>query len=149
MELLGYDVYPIDPAFCQETNLKPVDLELLLQQAECIVLACNLTPQNHHLLNQTAFSHMKQGVWIVNVARGALVDETALIAALKQGKVAAAALDVFEVEPVALSNPLLQFDQVIFGSHNSSNTREAVLRVNQLAIDHVVRDLKRAASEAS
>jgi len=149
MEILGYDVHPIDPTFCQETNLKPVELEQLFQQADCIVLACNLTPQNHHLLSDTAFAQMKQGVWIVNVARGALIDEIALISALKEGRVAAAALDVFEAEPVDVENPLIQFDQVIFGSHNSSNTREAVLRVNQLAIDHLVRDLKRAASEAS
>jgi D-3-phosphoglycerate dehydrogenase len=150
MEVLGHDVHPIDPGFCQETNLKPVALDPLLQQADCIVLACNLTPQNHHLLNDRTFAQMKDGAWIVNVARGALIDEAALISALKDGKVGAAALDVFETEPLPLDNPLLQFEQVILGSHNSSNTREAVLRVNQLAIDHLVRDLKRATiSEAS
>lgn len=146
MELLGYDIHPIDPTFCQETNLQPVELELLLQRADCIVLACNLTPENYHLLDEAAFSQMQPGVWIVNVARGALIKEMALISALKEGKVAAAALDVFETEPVSLNNPLLQLDQVILGSHNSSNTLEAVLRVNQLAIDNLVRDLKRAAA---
>jgi D-3-phosphoglycerate dehydrogenase len=146
MEVLGHDVHPIDPAFCQETHLKSVALDLLLQQADCIVLACNLTPQNYHLLNDRAFAQMKNGVWVVNVARGALIDETALVTALKDGKVGAAALDVFETEPLPLTSPLLRFEQVILGSHNSSNTREAVLRVNQLAIDHLVRDLNRAAS---
>lgn len=144
MELLGHDVFPIDAAFCQETGLRSVALPDLLQQAEVIVLACNLTPDNFHLLNHAAFEQMQDGVWIVNVARGGLIDETALIPALESGKVAAAALDVFEMEPLAADHPLNAFDQVIRGSHNSSNTREAVLRVNQLAIDNLVRDLKRA-----
>lgn len=144
MEVLGHDPYPIDPVFCTETGLQPVDLNLLFQQADCILLACNLTPENVHLLNADAFAQMKHGVWIVNVARGALIDEAALVEALNSSTVGAAALEVFETEPLAAANPLTQFDQVICGSHNSSNTREAVLRVNQLAIDNLVRDLERA-----
>ncbi|WP_416672066.1 phosphoglycerate dehydrogenase [Egbenema bharatensis] len=146
MEVLGYDVHPINPDFCQESQLQSVSLDRLFQDSDCILLACNLTPQNHHLLNAAAFAQMKDGVWIVNVARGGLVDESALIPAIERGKVGAAALDVFETEPLPADHPLTQFDQVICGSHNSSNTREAVLRVNQLAIDHVVRDLKRSAA---
>lgn len=148
MDLLGYDVRPIDPAFCQEVNLQQVELADLLQQADCILLACNLTPENYHLLNESAFASMKDGVWLVNVARGPLVQETALLAALQSGKVGAAALDVFESEPVGADHPLTQFERVILGSHNSSNTREAVLRVNQQAIDNLVRDLKRATSNS-
>ncbi len=146
MEVLGHDVFPIDAAFCRETGLQPVALEALLRRSDLIVLACNLTPDNYHLLNSQAFSQMQDGVWLVNVARGALIDETALVSALQSGKVAAAALDVFEVEPLAADHALNQFDQVIRGSHNSSNTREAVLRVNQIAIDNLVRDLDRAAA---
>lgn len=146
MELLGYDIRPIDPEFCQQTNLQQVELEQLFRQSDCILLACNLTPQNHHLINAKAFSQMKSGVWLVNVARGPLVEETALLEALNTGKVAAAALDVFEAEPLNSDHPLTKFERVILGSHNSSNTREAVLRVNQLAIDNLVRDLKRATS---
>jgi D-3-phosphoglycerate dehydrogenase len=142
MQLLGYDVRPIDSTFCWETGLEQVDLDQLLGQADCIVLTCNLTSQNYHLLNYQAFSSMKDGVAIVNVARGALVEEKALITALESGKVGAAALDVFESEPLE-THPLMKFEQVILGTHNSSNTREAVLRVNQLAIDNLVRDLKR------
>ena len=144
MNLLGYDIYPINPEFCQEVGMQQVELPELFQQSDCILLACNLTPDNHHLLNQDAFAQMKDGCWIVNVARGPLIEQAALVDALKNGKVAAAALDVFESEPVTTDNPLVQFDQVICGSHNSSNTREAVLRVNQLAIDNLVRDLNKA-----
>lgn len=143
MELLGYDIRPVDPEFCQQTNLQQVELEQLFRQSDCILLACNLTPQNHHLINAKAFSLMKTGVWLVNVARGPLVEEVALLEALNTGKVTAAALDVFEAEPLNQTHPLTQFERVVLGSHNSSNTREAVLRVNQLAIDNLVRDLKR------
>lgn len=147
MEVLGYDVYPIDPGFCQETSLQTVEFDQLLQRSDCIVLACNLTADNYHLLDAAAFEQMRDGVWIVNVARGPLIDETALIAALNSGKVGRAALDVFETEPLPADHPLTRFEQVVLGSHNSSNTREAVLRVNQLAIDNLVRDLQRSQSE--
>ncbi len=146
MEVLGYDVFPIDSAFCEETGVQSVDLQTVFQNSDCITLACNLTPENHHLLNPDAFGQMKDGVWIVNVARGPIIDESALVEALTSGKVGAAALDVFEHEPLAVGHPLTQFEQVICGSHNSSNTREAVLRVNQLAVDNLVRDLNRAAA---
>jgi D-3-phosphoglycerate dehydrogenase len=149
MQVLGYDPYPIDPTFCQETGLHQVALDHLLRSADCIVLSCSLTPDNYHLLNKESFATMKEGVWIVNVARGALIDESALIVALENGKVERAALDVFETEPLSSTHPLLKYDQVIVGSHNASNTREAVLRVNQLAIDILVRELRRIASEAS
>lgn len=144
MNLLGYDIYPIKSEFCEEVGLKQVELAELFQQSDCILLACNLTPENHHLLNQDAFDQMKDGCWIVNVARGPLIEQAALVDALNSGKVGAAALDVFEAEPVTTDNPLVKFEQVICGSHNSSNTREAVLRVNQLAIDNLVRDLNKA-----
>ena len=144
MSLLGYDVHPISTSFCQETRLKQVELNYLLSNADYVVLACNLTPNNYHLLNETAFGNMKTGVSLVNVARGPLIDEKALILALDSGKVAAVALDVFESEPFNLENPLVNYPQVILGSHNSSNTREAVLKVNQMAIDNLVRDLKKA-----
>lgn len=144
MNILGYDVHPIDSNFCQETGLQPVALKQLFAESDCIVLCCNLTSENYHLLNQETFALMKDGVWIINVARGGLISETALIAALKEGKVGAVALDVFESEPLAKDHPLTKFPQVICGSHNSSNTQEAVLRVNQKAIDNLVRDLKQA-----
>jgi D-3-phosphoglycerate dehydrogenase len=144
MSLLGYDVCPINPAFCQETGLQQVGLDLLLSDADYIVLACSLTADNYHLLNETAFNQMKNGVCLVNVARGALIDEKALIYALDTGIVAAAALDVFESEPFTPENPLVNYPKVILGSHNSSNTREAVLKVNQMAIDNLVGGLKKA-----
>lgn len=149
MPVLGYDIKSIDNEFCKANNLQPVALYDLLREADCIILSCGLTPDNYHLLDEHAFSAMKNGTWIVNVARGALIDENALISAIKSGKVGGAALDVFESEPLAIEHPLLNYEQVIVGSHNGSNTREAVLRVNQLAIDNLVRDLKKASADTA
>lgn len=109
----------------------PDDLDL----ADFIILTCALTPSSHHLINRSSIEKMKSGVYIINVSRGALIDEHALIAALKSGKVQAAALEVFEVEPLPPDSPLRQFNQCIFGTHNSSNTKEAVLRASLKAIE--------------
>lgn len=145
MRVMGHDPKPIGGTLLAETGLQQVDLDYLFSHADCIVLSCNLTPDNVHLLGEEAFSKMKKGVWIINVARGPLIEEQALIAALDSGRVGGAALDVFETEPLPEGHPLAGYEQVILGSHNSSNTREAVLRVNQLAISNLVRDLGRAA----
>jgi D-3-phosphoglycerate dehydrogenase len=141
MSILGYDVRSIPDDVQAEFGVKSVSFEELLQQSDFIALSCNLTPENHHLLSDQQFELMKSGVRLVNVARGPLIDETALVAALKLGKVAGAALDVFEVEPLPMDSPLRQFDQCIFGTHNSSHTKEAVLRVNELAIANLLAGL--------
>jgi D-3-phosphoglycerate dehydrogenase len=141
MSILGYDVMPIPDAVQGELGIKSVGFEELLQQSDFIALSCNLTRENHHLLSHHQFELMKPGVRLVNVARGPLVDEVALVAALESGKVAGAALDVFEVEPLPMESPLRRFDQCIFGTHNGSHTREAVLRVNEMAIKNLLQGL--------
>lgn len=106
-----------------------------LAEADFIVLTCALTPENRHLLNRDTLSRVKPGVHVVNVARGGLVDETALAAAIEGGHVAAAALDVFEDEPLPVPSALRQYEQCILGSHNASNTIDAVRRASNRAID--------------
>lgn len=134
MNVLGYDVYSVDSDYLTEVRATQVELSNLLSEADFIVLCCSLTPDNHHLLNEQAFAKMKTGVRIVNLARGPLIDQSALVAALESGKVIGAALDVFEEEPLPTNDLLRQFDSCIFGTHNSSNTKEAVLRVNEQSI---------------
>jgi len=106
-----------------------------LEQADFVIVTCALTPSSFHMINEDTIGKMKDGVKIINVARGPLIDEVALIAALKSGKVSAAGLDVFEIEPLPLDSELRQFEQCIFGTHNGSNTKEAVLRASYRAID--------------
>ena len=144
MPTLGHDVAPVDADFADQTGLRLVSLEQLLEESDFISLNCNLTSSNIHLLGQRQFGLMKKGVYIINAARGSLIDEAALIRSLKEGKVAGAALDVFENEPLPADSPLRQFDSCIFGTHNGSNTTEAVMRVNELAIENLLRGLSGA-----
>ena len=80
---------------------------------------------------------LKPGVRVVNVARGPIIDETALVKALQEGIVHSAALDVFEVEPLPENSPLRQFNNLIYGSHNGSNSVDAVRKVSRLAIQNI------------
>lgn len=106
-----------------------------INEADFVILTCALTPSSHQMINKASLSLMKAGVHIVNVSRGGLVNETDLIEALKMGKVRSAALDVFETEPLPVNNELRKFEQCIFGTHNGSNTVEAVQRASLRAIE--------------
>jgi len=124
MEVLAYDPY-IDDEAARQTGATVTTFDHLIEQADVITLHTGLTPETHHLLGADEFSLMKDGVRIVNAARGALIDESALIAALESGKVAGAALDVFEQEPLPADHPLLALPNVIAVPHLGDATVEA------------------------
>lgn len=115
-------------------NLTAGTWPTMLRDADYVVITCALTPQNRHMLGREALATAKPGLRVVNVARGPLIDELALIEALRSGHVESAALDVFEHEPLSADSPLRQMEQCIFGSHNGSNTKEAVVRASEKAI---------------
>ena len=94
------------------------------------------------MLNAATIAQLKAGCKVINVARGPLIDELALISALQNGHVSAAALDVFEEEPLAKMSPLRDMHQCIFGSHNGSNTMEGVRRATFEAINKIARFLR-------
>lgn len=106
-----------------------------LRASDFVVFTCALTKGNRHMLNHAALDGCKEGLRVVNVARGPLIDEAALIDGLNNGLVGSCALDVFEEEPLSLTHPLCGFDQNILGSHNASNTIDAVIRTSTIAID--------------
>ncbi len=135
MRTIGYDVRPIAPDILAETGVTQVDLDQLFAESDAILIACALTEENRHLLNAEAFAQMKDGVYLVNVSRGPLIDEAALCAALESGKVAGAGLDVFEDEPLPGESPLRGFESCVFSTHSGSNTIEAVARVNEMTTD--------------
>ena len=109
-----------------------------IDEADFLAFTCALTPGNRHMLNADTLAMAKPGVRIVNVARGPLIDEAALCAALQAGHVHSAALDVFEVEPLPAESPLRGLPQTIFGSHNGSNSADAVRRCSHFAIDKLL-----------
>ena len=114
-----------------------------LDRLDFLVFCCALTEQNFHMLNADTLAACKRGIRIVNVARGGLIDEAALIAGIADGRVAGCALDVFETEPLPADSPLRTLPNVVFGTHNSSNTVEAVDRTSFAAIELLAESLGR------
>ena len=110
-----------DP-YANEAALRVLDaavvpLERLMRDSDFVVVACLLTEETRHLIGAPQFALMKPGAYFINVARGPIVDEPALIAVLRAGRIAGAGLDVFEQEPVDPANPLLAMDNVIVTPH--------------------------------
>ena len=106
-----------------------------LGQADFIVFTCALSSDTRHMLNAAVLENVRTGVRIVNVARGPLIDEAALIGALGSRKIHSVALDVFEEEPLPIDSPLRGYPRCILGSHNGSNTQEAVRRASDRAVE--------------
>ncbi len=124
MEVLVYDPYLSDE-IAHDLKVKPVSLEELFTQSDFITLHAALTPDTQGLIDEAAIAIMKKGVRIINTARGALIDEAALIEGVKSGQVAGAALDVFTQEPLAPESPLLKLDNIIVTPHLAASTVEA------------------------
>ncbi|MEB3185800.1 MAG: NAD(P)-dependent oxidoreductase, partial [Cyanobacteriota bacterium] len=132
MTLIAYD--PFVDASNMDLGVCLAPWPQRLGEADFVVVNCALTASSHHLLNGDAFASMKPGVRVVNVGRGSVIDEQALIAALASGQVHSAALDVFDQEPLPLDSPLRSHPACIFGSHNASNTVDGVERTSHMAI---------------
>lgn len=115
-------------------RFKNVDMNSTIAEVDWVFLACELNQENFKLVNDSLISKMKKGVRIINVARGLLVDETALIKHLASGHVSGVGLDVFEQEPLSPNNPLASFPNVVLGNHGGSSTRQAIKRVNELTV---------------
>lgn len=140
MKLLGYDPI-ISPDKARSINVEPVKLEDLIRHSDFITVHVPLTEQTKGLISTRQFEMMKPDVRIVNCARGGIVDEAALLQALKDGKVAGVALDVFEKEP-PIDSPLLEMDTVIVTPHLGASTEEAQVNVAREVADQVVRALR-------
>lgn len=132
MTVIAYD--PFVEASSLEADVSLATWPKRLGEADFVVVNCALTVSSHHMLDAQAFAAMKPGVRVVNVGRGPVIDEQALIAALATGQVHSAALDVFEKEPLPSGSPLRSHLSCIFGSHNSSNTVDGVERTSDKAI---------------
>ncbi len=134
MDCVAADPYA-DTGSHTDADARIVELEELLRTADFIVLTCPLTDETFHLLDEAALALVKPDAIVVNVGRGPLVDEPALISALAQGRIAGAGLDVFEVEPLPPESPLRSMSNVVLGAHNGSNTAQGVRRASARAAE--------------
>lgn len=132
MKVIAYDPGNDDTA--GQAAVERADWPQRVDEADFFVFTCSLNERNRHMLDANVLSRTKHGVRIVNVARGPLIDEAALGAALQSGRVHSVALDVFEQEPLPPQSVLRTMPRAIFGSHNGSNTRDAVRRCSVEAL---------------
>ncbi|MBA4187274.1 MAG: hydroxyacid dehydrogenase [Planctomycetaceae bacterium] len=116
MRVLAYDPFP-DAAFCASHGIGLVSFDQLLAESDFLSLHLPFTPQTRHIINRDAIARMKPGAVLVNTSRGGLVCEADLIPALREGRVAGAALDVFEEEPTPTDNPLRKLPNVVLTPH--------------------------------
>lgn len=142
MRLLGNDIIPIAPGFIVENHVEMVALEELLAQADFISLNCDLNPTSFHIINSHSLEMVKPNAVLINTARGPLVDEPALIAALQNGQLSGAAMDVFEVEPLPDDSPLRKMENVMLASHNSNSSPSAWERVHWNTIHNLLQGLQ-------
>ena len=143
---LGFDMKVV--AFDPFVDTAPdgvtlVDLDTLMSTSRFIVLACPLTPETFHLIDAARLDLARSDAYLINVARGPVVCEADLIAALTRGGIAGAGLDVFEVEPLPAASELRSLPNVILGAHNGSNTREGVTRASKTAVDFLIEELSK------
>ncbi len=145
--VLGMKVLAFDPYTTPErTDMLRVELvpslAELLPQAQVLSLHCPATPETHHLINAATLKLMPRGSYLINVARGALIDETALLDALRSGHLAGAALDVYDPEPPMTNHPLFTLPNTICTPHTGSYTTASVLRMEVMACKQIASALR-------
>ncbi|MFW9958774.1 MAG: hydroxyacid dehydrogenase [Candidatus Odinarchaeota archaeon] len=140
MNVLAYDVLDIDKA-CKEVGAKRTDLKTIIAQADFITLHVPLVPQTKGMIGANEFKKMKKTAFLINTARGGVVDEKALLDALNAGQIAGAGLDVFESEPPT-DWQLVKHPKLVATPHLSSSTEEGQVRVGELTIEKVINGLK-------
>ncbi|MEM3464789.1 MAG: NAD(P)-dependent oxidoreductase, partial [Candidatus Bathyarchaeia archaeon] len=133
----------VPTATLEQAKVTPVNLETLLKESDVVLVLTSLSPEKHHMIGEQELKLMKRSAYIVNTARGALIDEKALVKALNEGWIAGAALDCFEQEPISSDNPLLKLDNVILSPHCSDFNEGAGVEVEgvKLAAENVLKAL--------
>ncbi len=135
--VLVHDPY-VDAAVIRQAGCQPVDLDVALSSADALTLHAPLTPRTRHLVNAGTLATMRPGAVIVNTCRGSLVDDAALVDALRSGRLSGAALDVYESEPLAPDHPLCELDNVILTPHAAWYSPEALADLPLHAARNVV-----------
>ena len=129
-----------DPEAEKELGVEFADLDRLLGESDFVSLHVPLTDETRHMMNAGTFAKMKKGSFLINTARGPIVDEHALVNALREGRLAGAALDVYDAEPNV--NPeLINMENVVLTPHIASATWEAREKMGQMAVDAILKTL--------
>jgi len=139
--VLGTDIKVLPDDFLTETGLEVVSLEDLLSKADFVSLHPDLNPTSYHLIGKKQFATMKPGAYLINTSRGPVVDEGALVEALQEGRIAGAALDVFEEEPLPAESPLRTMDNCFLAPHNANSSIKAWERVHENTVRNLLEGL--------
>ncbi|MEM3159684.1 MAG: hydroxyacid dehydrogenase [Nitrososphaera sp.] len=141
MNLIGYDPYPISKEFVSETGMIVTDLDTLLESADFVTCHVPSTPETKHMFNAGRLAKMKSTAFLINTSRGEIIDENALYEALKSGKLAGAALDVFEVEPPT-NKQLISLPNVVCTPHIGAQTKEAQELASTVIAEKIIQILR-------
>ena len=141
LRIIGFDPY-LKPGALDHLGIELVPLNDLLSRSDYVTIHCPLTEETRHLIGQDQLNRMKPSAYLINMARGPIVDQAALCQALKDGTIQGAGLDVLEQEPPSLDDPILGMDQVILTPHAASWTTEAVIQLRRETTQNVVTLLK-------
>ena len=144
MRVLAADPAPPPAELVDALGLELVDQTTLLRESDFVSLHCDLNPSSHHLIDAATLALMRPGAVLINTARGPVVDEAALVAALRAGQIGGAALDVFEQEPLPADSPLLRMENVMLAPHNSNSSPEAWERVHRNTVERLLEVLESA-----
>jgi D-3-phosphoglycerate dehydrogenase len=143
MNIIAHDPYLTEDTmttlgfFPRELSVKLVDFQTLLKKSDFVTIHTPITKRTFKMIGKREFAMMKQTAYIINTARGSIIDEYALQNALQTGQIAGAALDVFETEPLKPNHPFLDLDNVIVTPHIAWCTHESLRRVNLIVAREV------------
>jgi D-3-phosphoglycerate dehydrogenase len=144
MRILGNDIIEMPADFVSESGIEMVSLNKLLAAADFVSLNPDLNPTSFHLIGKQQLDLMKAGACLINASRGPIVDESALIEALQKNRIAGAALDVFEEEPLPLDSPLRQLKNCLLAPHNANSSPSAWRRVHENTVRNLLKGLQAA-----
>ncbi len=137
MRVLVWTLHP-SPARAARASIVFADWEVLLSRSDVLAITIRASEKTHGLVSRQALAKMKPSCILVNTARARIVDTEALIEALREGKIAGAALDVYDQEPLSPTDPLLSLDNVVLSPHNAGMTPEAISRGNEMLVENIL-----------
>lgn len=144
MRIFGCDTAEIPDSFVRETGIEMMSLGELLKNSDFVSLHCDLNPTSVHLVGRDQLDAMKSSAYVINTARGSVIDEAALVDALENRRIAGAALDVFEIEPLPASSRLRAFENCLLAPHNANSSPAARERVHESTIANLLRGLRQS-----